>query len=192
MEGEGSQLQPAHRAAQQDERPAAWLCSLGDYRRGLLHGRWINVTGDATALEDEVRDLLDTGLAADGTWAVLDQRGFGGLRLRHNESLSSISRLAIGVVDHGEPFVHWAKHRGYDDVEALDQFENRYLGRYADLVSYVGYIVTETESSLDLNHLPPALRSYARFSIDRMARRWAKQVHATRALGGGWHLFDNQ
>lgn len=194
MEGETTRrLRPVNGDERQQERPAIWVCSVADYHEGLLYGGWVDAAQDPEPLAEAIAILLNGSRSADATeWAILQQRGFYGLRLRHNEDVRTISRLGAGVLRHGEAFAHWALFAGFESYELLDAFVHRYLGHFPSTDMYVRHVVAETERYRDPKTLPPSLRAAARFAIERLACQWAEQVHVAEATEGGVYLFDPQ
>lgn len=170
-------------------RPAIWLGSLTDYYRGIVYGGWL----DATQTPEELRVAIDQMLARSPTpganrWAVFHQRNFYGLEIGRTDSLETISRIANGLVEHGEPYAHWAEYVG-QDLERLERFAEHYLGHFAAIDTYIEHVVAETVRWSNVDRLPLSVQLHARFTIRSSAERWAKELFTAPASEGGYHLF---
>lgn len=170
-------------------RPAIWVGSLTDYHQGIVYGSWF----DATQTPEDLRVAIDTMLASSPTaganrWAVFHQRDFLGLELGHTDSLITISRIANGLVEHGEPYAHWAEYVGQDAVK-LERFTEHYLGHFAALETYIEHVVAESIRCGNIDQLPAQLQPAARFLVRSTAQRWAKQVFTAPATEGGYYIF---
>lgn len=173
--------------------PAIWVGSLADYNDGRLHGRWLQVTGDREELEDQVTAVLSSSPTPGAEeWAVFDYEGFGPLHLDEHESLEVISRLGQGITEHGPAFAHYAALVGTTDADALEHFEDAYLGHYESLVDYADGLLDDLGyPELLERSLPDAMAPYVHLDVEGFARDLELSGSvATSEDGSGVHVFD--
>jgi antirestriction protein len=182
--------------AERVQRPAPriYVASLSDYNAGRLFGRWINVTGSADDLIEQVQAMLKNAPTPGAEeWAIHDFEGFGPLRLGEYENLETVSRLAAGLAEYGEAFAHWADIVGTDDTDALERFEDVYLGVYESLEAYAEGLLNDL-GYLDAveNAVPEGMQPYVRFDIAGFARDLVLSGDITTSEGGeGVYIFEN-
>lgn len=170
-------------------RPAIWVGSLTDYNCGIVYGSWL----DAARTPEELRVAIDQLLAESPTpganrWAVFHQKHFYGLEIGRTDSLETISRIANGLVEHGEAFAHWTEYVG-QDTERLERFAEHYLGHFAATETYIEHVVEQTARWRDVDQLPASVRPYIYFEIRASAERWAKELFTAPASKGGYFVF---
>jgi antirestriction protein len=171
--------------------PEIWVGSLSDYNSGRLHGVWLDATLDAEELHQAVQFMLRNGYDRNAEeWAIMDYDDFCGLNLGEYESLEVVSRIAKGIAEHGEAFARWVEYVGERSAEALDRFEDHYLGKYDSAEEYAEYILEETESYRYLDEIPESLRMYAKFDTEQMGRDMEIELHVVEASDRGVHVFD--
>ncbi|MEX2170710.1 MAG: antirestriction protein ArdA [Pirellulales bacterium] len=140
-------------------KPMIYVACLAAYNAGTLHGKWITATQDADSLHREVQAILKQSpepLAEE--WAIHDYEGFGNIRLGEYESLSEVSRLALLVEEHGEPFGAYAAH--VDTESATEEsFLDAYRGHWDSELAYAQDLFDE----LYAHELPEHLRNYINY-----------------------------
>lgn len=73
--------------------PAVFVIDTGAFDQGVVRGRWLDVTAERAALQDELRELLGCE-PEEGSWAIIDQIGLGQLMAPETMSVSSLSTVA--------------------------------------------------------------------------------------------------
>jgi antirestriction protein len=117
--------------------PRIYVASLSDYNAGRLHGVWLDADDDEGTLHEGVHAMLDASPEPHAEeYAIHDYENFGPLRLGEFDSLDSVCRIGRGIAEHGMAFAHWASLVGSGNVDALEHFEDAYLGHYDDLEAY--------------------------------------------------------
>jgi antirestriction protein len=174
--------------------PSIWVGSLSDYVAGHLHGEWLDASHDADVLEDAVRFLLQN--SHDPTaeeYAVMDYDGFSHeltAMLGEYPDLQTISRLAHGIAEHGGAYGAWATYVGPSSSEAIDQFEDHYLGEWDTLRDYADHLLDEMEADRYIEEAPEWLRPYISLDIDGYAHDLGFDLHVVDAPGGRVWVFD--
>lgn len=170
MTEEGEQLRLFERPAKLT--PRIYVASLSDYNAGILHGEWLDATTDAEEMEEEVRSMLASSPSPGAEeWAIHDYEGFGPLCLSEYESLSTVATLAGGIAEHGAAFAHWAALVGTTDPDALDRFEDAYLGQAESIESYAEELLDDMGVFRQLEDvLPENLQPYVSFDVAGFAR----------------------
>lgn len=153
-------------------RPQIWVASLSDYNAGHLHGAWIDADQEPNDIWEGINEVLRTSKETWAEeWAIFDYEGFGPLRLSEYETVERVSRLGLGIAEHGEAFAAFANYLGTSDIELLDQFEDCFLGRWESAIAYVGDFLEDTgiERMLD-EAVPESLRPYIQVDAEALAR----------------------
>lgn len=79
---------------------AIYVASLSDYNAGRLHGKWIEIHGDADDVYDRIEAVLKTSSQESAEeYAIHDFEGFGGIELRETESVEDLVFIAEAL-DH--------------------------------------------------------------------------------------------
>jgi antirestriction protein len=111
-------------------------------------------------------------------------------------SLKTVSKIAQGIAEHGEAYAAWVACVGERDEEALERFEDHYLGTYENMQAYVEEILSETGFYRDLDEalqvLPEDLRRYVQVDVEELARNWEIELHVVEAHGGRVMVFDTR
>lgn len=153
------------------DRPRVYVASLADYNAGHLHGTWLDAARDVEDIESDVRGMLAASLEPIAEeWAIHDYEGFGELRLSEYESFETVSRVAIGIVEHGKAFAAWAAHVGIADVEALARFGDAYLGEWESLEDYAEQLLEDVGANSFMEHVPESLQPYVSIDVAGFAR----------------------
>lgn len=181
-----------------DDGPRIWVGSLSDYNNGVLHGDWIDAAREPDEIWADVHRILAespttarTGEPAE-EWGIFDYDGFGSARVYQHDHLDGVARVARGIAEHGLAFAAWADVMEGDE-QALNQFEDAYLGHYDSVEAYAEQLIDDLgyEQLLD-EAIPDHLRSYVRIDTDALARdmQLGGDIHAITAEDGGVWLFD--
>ena len=143
-----------------------YMACLAAYNNGYLHGRWIDASIGADAIQNEINEMLTTSPITDAEeWALHDYEGFGGLSLSEYEGLESICEKAEFIEEHGRMGAMLAEHFGGDLKEALKALEDQYAGSYKSLADFAEEITLQTTV------IPDALQFY--IDYERMGRDMA-------------------
>lgn len=155
--------------------PRIYVASLSDYNNCVLHGRWIDATGDVETMQEEIDAMLRAspttaryGEPAE-EWAIHDYDGFGELRLSELESLDYISRIASGIEQHGLAFAAWASEVN-SDLEQMEQFEERFQGEWESVEAYAENLLDEIGAQRLIDDAPDWLQSYLKLDVAGFAR----------------------
>jgi antirestriction protein len=154
-----------------EEGPRVYVASLSDYNAGLLYGDWIEADQEPEELSDAVQAMLERSPTAGAEeYAIHDFEGFGHYHVNEYDSLDWVSRVARGIVEHGQAFGAWAERSDHDEDD-LAQFEDAYLGEWGSIEDYaeellddLGYLRAVDEA------VPEMLQPYVRVDIDAFAR----------------------
>jgi len=184
--------QPEMHEQEREQNPRIYVASLADYNNGILHGTWIDATQDTSALHADIVAMLansPTGNAEE--FAVHDYEGFGQYRVGEYDSLDLLSRIAYGIHEHGPAFAAWASHCAYDR-DALDRFEDAYLGDWANVVAYADDLL-ESLGLRDIidRHVPDVFQPYVQLDVEAFARdlELGGDITAIDHADGVW-IFD--
>lgn len=171
--------------------PRVYVASLSDYNAGRLHGQWIDAAQEPEEIHADIASMLSESREPGAEeWAIHDFEDFASIYLGEWESVTTISRLGLGLVERGRPYSYWANYVGHEDAEALARFEEAYLGVWESEKAYAQSLIEDGmwEDELD-NVIPSGLRPYVSFDYDMLARDLASDLHFVRD-GDGVHVFD--
>jgi antirestriction protein len=206
MKGELEQLQPTPPEADSDPQdywpeepdpklePKIYVASLSDYNVGVLHGTWIDADQEPEAMHDAITGMLQASPtdARAEEWAIHDFEGFNGLHLGEWEDLEHVSKVAKGIREHGVAYAHFATIVSAD--EELDQFEERYLGKWRDAEAYAEEVFDdlglfdEVKKCVSENLQPYVTLDVAGFARDLVAGGDITVIEAD----SGVHIFSNR
>ena len=151
-------------------QPRIYVASLADYNAGRLHGAWLDAARPEGELSDDIDQLLARSPSpAAEDWAIHDFEGFGPLRLDEYTDLATVSRLASGIAQYGEPFAALANWLGAADATS-DAFERHYRGTWNSIVAYADELLADLGAEEYLQGVPDWLRPYVRLDADGFAR----------------------
>ena len=177
-----------------EDGPRIYVASLSDYNAGILHGEWIPADQEPEELGEAVQAMLQRSPTAGAEeFAIHDFEGFSHYHVGEYDSLDWVSRVARGIVEHGEAFGAWAD-RCNQDEDDLAQFEDAYLGEWGSMSEYaeellddLGYIQAVEEA------VPDMLQPYVRVDIDAFARdlELGGDITSVEHARGVW-LFDGR
>jgi antirestriction protein len=118
-------------------RPRIYVASLSDYNAGRLHGAWLDAAQAPEALLADISTMLAASPIPEAEeWAIHDYEAFAGVRLGEYESIDNVSKIALGIAEHGAAYGAWAEYLGRSDWEDLERFEDCYQGRWESLTDY--------------------------------------------------------
>jgi len=187
--------QPNKREEGEDRRgckPRIYVASLSDYNAGHLHGAWIGADREVDELEKDIALILASSpepVAEE--WAIHDFEGFGMAWLSEYESLERVSKIALGIAEYGLSFAAWAAICGNDE-EALDRFQDVYLGSWPSLEDYAEELLGDIGLDEPEKSFPEPIRPYVQIDIAGFARdlELGGDVISVKAPDGSVWVFD--
>lgn len=153
-----------------DHTPKIWTASLSDYNAGVLHGAWIDAAREPADIEADITAMLASSHEPDAEeWAIHDYEDFGPIRLGEYESLADVSRIALGITEHGMAYAAWVAHHG--EHPEHDDFEDCYLGEWDNLDDYAQNYADEIDLDRLLQECVPGyLLAYVTFDAAAFGR----------------------
>lgn len=166
-------------------KPMIYVACLAAYNAGILHGHWISAAQDADSLQEEVQAILkQSPIPHAEEWAIHDYGEFGKIRIEEYTSLSTISRLALLIQEHGEAFAAYAAY-----VDSEHASEESFLDAYR------GHWDSETDYGMELffelyaHDVPEHIRPYIDYG--GFARDLFLDGHfSVRSSDGGVYVFS--
>ena len=175
-------------------QPRIYVASLADYNEGRLHGEWIDAAQDEEELERCVKEMLARSPSPGAEeWAIHDYEGFGLLRLDEFESLASVAKVASGIAEHGPAFAAWAAHVGTDS-EALDEFEDAYMGEWESAVAFAEEMLDDMGHIEEImRNVPEHLAAYVQIDYEGFVRDLVRngELATLEKPDGGIYVFRN-
>lgn len=186
--------------AERDEQqplPRIWVGSLTDYNNGRLHGEWIEANQESEQLHEAVQAMLATSVFPEAEeWGIFDYEGFGSLRLDEYETMETVSRIALGIEEHGPAFAAWVAYVGTGNDEQLDRFEDHFRGEFDSMEAYVEDVLDNIGFYHDLDEalkvIPEDLRQYVKMDTEGLARDWGIEMCVVEGADGRVWVFDGQ
>lgn len=188
---------PARPEIADETRPRIYVASLTDYNAGVLHGAWLTIT-DVPGLDEGIAAMLATSPTARRTgetaeeWRIDDYDGWGRcIEVGSFESLDTLVRVADGLTEHGPAYGAWVDVVGTTDNDALGDFEEHYLGEFADLEAFGDAQLDDLGfDPSDLPGVPEGLRPYVQVDI----AGWVRDMElggeiCSREGGAGAYVF---
>lgn len=157
-------------------RPRIYAASLSDYNNGVLHGCWIDATGDTEEMQHAINEMLAASPTAARygdpaeEWAIHDYEDFGVIRVGEHHSLATIAKWAEGIERHGEAFGAWVAHVGEPSDDLIEQFEDRYQGEWESIEAYAEYMLDELGAHRIVDEAPEWLQPYLKLDVEGFAR----------------------
>ncbi len=180
------------RADKLTRRPMVWVGSLADYNAGHLHGDWIDAAVEPEQLHAAVQAILATSTEPVAEeWGIFDYDEFGAFKVGEYESLEVVSRIALGIREHGAAFAAWAGL--HDGDEAMCQsFEDAYLGHYDSAEDWAREVLGDLGIEELLGKAAPHLLGYVQIDYAMWLRDVdaGGEVHIEEADGGGVWVFQ--
>ncbi|GAB3428459.1 antirestriction protein ArdA [Flindersiella endophytica] len=176
-------------------QPRIYAASVHDFNFGIQHGVWLDADQPPEELLAGIETMLRTspiarefGLATD-EWEIHGHSGFAGLEVGPDHSLSDVSRLARGLVAHGEAYAHWAASTGLDNAVQLNRFGQAYVGRWESLDAFVDHVLDDLGAPTYIANAPESYRRHLRLDRQALAAELESQLHIARG-GDGVYVFD--
>ena len=173
-----------------DDGPRIYVASLADYNADYLHGRRIEAAQEPDALHESVQQMLvSSRMPLAEEWAIHDFEGFGEFRLHEYESMETVSRLALGIAEHGQAFVALASLVGTEASE-LERFEDCFLGQFESMEDFARGLAEDLGWEEELDRLADSFRSYVSIDYDMLGRDLETELSTAEAEDGGVYVFD--
>lgn len=113
-----------------------YVACLASYNAGILHGAWIDVSGDVDDMQEQINDMLTASRQEDAEeWEIHDSEA--PFSIDEWESLDDLARIADLYDQHGDAFVaafdlcdcgaHTKEH-----VEDAERLVENFAGTYDD------------------------------------------------------------
>lgn len=177
--------------------PRIYVASLSDYNDGVLHGSWIDANVEPEDFHAGISEMLQASPTAKRSgqpaeeWAFHDYENYGPLRIDEHDSVEWVTAVARGIDQHGPAFAAWAAQTGHD-IEALDRFEDCYLGQWDSLEDYAQSFLDDIGVEEQLDKIDPWIRAYVSVDTAAFARDldYGGDVTAIERPDGGVWLFD--
>ena len=150
-------------------RPRIWVASAAELEQGAISGAWVEADQRPDQLGAAISGITGRPPEQPGTWEILDTQDFAGLALRGQSTPDVISRLARGVIRGGPAFAAWARRTGADP-EALDRFDDAYMGRFINAEHFVEQVL-EGIGIRDIlrQAIPPRLQAHLYVNLPGIA-----------------------
>lgn len=157
--------------------PRIWVGSLADYKDGRLHGEWFNALLEPEELTLATLFMIRSS-RVDGAeeWGIFDYDEFYGVDLGEYESLATVSKVARGLAEHGEPYGRWVEYVG-SDSERIDQFEDYFRGEWSSFKAYLEDYLDGCGLLGFLEQIPEEMQPYVDIDYDGLARDWQGDFH---------------
>ncbi|MEZ5340530.1 MAG: antirestriction protein ArdA [Acidimicrobiales bacterium] len=115
-------------------------------------------------------------------WAIHDYEHFGAFEPHEYESIRTISRIAIGLTLHGPAFAHWAQIVGTENEEALDNFDEHYLGQWDSLAAYAEDLLDDMGVRIE-GLVPGWLSPYVSIDYEQLGKDMANDMEVAKDEG---------
>lgn len=166
------------------EQPRIWIACLAAYNDGKLHGEWITADRESEELYADIEAMLARSpvpLAED--WAIFDYENFGSFRIHEFESIELVSKLALGIAEHGLAYSAWTEISG-DMSTSWDEFQEHFEGHWDSVAEFAEQQIDDygLNELLD-DRIPEYLHPYVFFD----AGAWSRDM----ILGGDIEVIDN-
>ncbi len=175
-------------------QPRIYVASLADYNEGRLYGAWIDAAQDEEELERRAKEMLAHSPSPGAEeWAIHDYEGFGALRLDEFESLTDVAKIAKGIGEHGPAFAAWAAHVGTDS-EALDEFEDAYMGEWESAVAFAEEMLDDMGHIEEImRNVPEHLAAYVQIDYEGFVSDLVRngELATLEKPDGGIYVFRN-
>lgn len=169
--------------------PRIYVASLADYNNGRLVGRWMDGAREPWEIYEDIEAMLASSPVFAEEWAIHDFEGFGEFRLHEYESIETVSRLALGIAEHGQAFAALAASAGTDEA-MLGRFEEVYLGEFESLEEFARQLAEDLGLEVQLDQLSEGLRPYVSVDYETFGRDLGTELLVEDAPGGHVYLFD--
>lgn len=145
-----------------------YIACLASYNSGIMHGEWVEVTGNVHALKEEIARILKASPEEDAEeWAVHGHEGFGSYKVTEWPDLAELCDhvAAYEESSHDSDLIDGViADRNCTAREAIEIIDDNYQGEYDDLECWAEQFLADTG---DIN-LPKHLQYY--FDYAKYAR----------------------
>lgn len=166
------------------KQPRIWIACLAAYNDGKLHGEWITADREPEELFADIEAMLAHSPVPDAEeWAIFDYENFGDFRVHEFESIERVSKLALGVAEHGLAYSAWIELAGAEPG-SWDNFDDQYQGHWDSLTAFAENLIEEFGIGRILHdNLPEQFQPYISFDV----QLWGRDLE----LGGDVEVIDN-
>jgi len=172
----------------EQDTPAIYAACLAACNNGDLHGDWIYADQDPEDIQRDINKMLRRSpVPRSEEWAIHDYQGFTPWRPHEHETLQALSRVALGIVEHGPAYAHWVSCQGTAEEEVTERFEDAYLGKWDSIADYAENLVADIGDDPD-GFTPSWLAPYVSIDYAALGRDMAHDMYASED-GHGIHLF---
>jgi antirestriction protein len=173
-------------------QPRIWVACLASYNNGILYGRWVEADQEVEALAAEVQAMLaESPVPGAEEFAIYDDEGFFDLGLGEYQDLPTISRVARGIVEHGEAYALLAKFASLEDLEFLEAaMRDNYLGAWESMEAFAEHVVDDLGVEAYIEHAPVSYRKYLKVDLERLAEDLELELTVLDGGDGRVYVFD--
>jgi len=166
-----------------------YAACLAAYNNGLLHGRWLDVTGDVDALRADIAAMLaDSPEPNAEEWAIHDYDGFNSSQWGENPDLEElcdhVQTLAKSEYDY-DLIEGVCDNFSIDAREAIAYIEDNYQGKYPSLAHWAESFLEDT-GSINLPQNLACYFDYASYGHDQEMEGTIFTVTANNAVHVLW------
>lgn len=147
-----------------------YIACLAAYNNGIMHGEWVEVSGDVDELKAEIARILKDSPEEDAEeWAIHDSEGFGSYHVSEWADLEDLCDYVttLSETSHDVELIDGVIcDRGCTAREAIAYIDDHYQGEYESLEHWAEQFLQETDSislSKDLQYY----FDYERYGRDR-------------------------
>jgi antirestriction protein len=171
--------------------PRIYVASLSDYNNGRLHGAWINAAQDATAISEQIGEMLASSECEPAEeYAIHDYEGFGAFAVDEYENVTDVARIGLGIAEHGPAFAAFAAHLDRADWQKLDEFDDHFRGQWNGTAEFGEDLLRDIGVELD-NIGPEILQPYITVDFEAFGRDLAYDYMVCDDGEGGVYVFEN-
>ena len=107
-----------------------YVACLASYNAGILHGTWIDVSGDVDDMQNQINDMLTASRQCDAEeWEIHDYEA--PFSIDEWESLDALARIADLYEQHGDVF-EAALEINSGDINYAEKMVDSFAGTYDD------------------------------------------------------------
>lgn len=107
-----------------------YVACLASYNAGILHGTWIDVSGDVDDMREQIDNMLAASRQCDAEeWAIHDYEA--PFSIDEYESLDDLARIADLYDQHGDVFEAALEING-EDIDYAEKMVDCFVGTYDD------------------------------------------------------------
>ena len=169
--------------------PMIYAASLSDYNAGRLHGVWIDATQDHYHVSLAIAEMLSQSSDPQAAeFAIHDYSGFAGWQPSEQETILTVVTVAQAIAEHGPAVSHWIDYLGALPEQALESFEQSYLGNWRSMEDYAEHLVEDLGVTITVE--PEAWGHYIHFDTAALGRDLEIELHSSPTADGSVYLFD--